>query len=609
MLSRFSRSSAPPSAAPLPARAMVKVVHDGRTMKQYEGRADVTDFGVREGVNTIAYSAFARTGLTSLEGLKGLRVPSLEISLVAFDECHELASLQHLPFNAIVNNCAFGRLYYAASYIRDKRCRLLLKKARLLGFADIDAWVQDRRNVPARRWAILTSMVVARKQESLQPERRTVTELAAHIALLPKEMVREIVEFAFGDHLLSNVVWEGEGDVKAQRVVTAEEVRHKQEAEEAAERVAEEKKRLEAIAAAEKARRARPLAGQVVELYSLVGSELYGELSPGTNYYELLKKLENQVGVSVGLGESDVDRCAALRVRIGSMKTDVAALFERAGRRAPPAASLSLRETLGKLVAMLGVEEGKGNLQQRIVSLGKSIGHLPPPRAPTPAAQSPLLGGSLLSDVPFFARIGRLVQFEGKAWEVVEQDETGGEVKLSFAGSLFFSIATLAGLRLAPLAPPPAPAAARPAPAAADAAPAAAGVPRARDVFGALPGLSPASPPLSPPSPPASPPPAALPIDLTADSPPPPPAPPPRALASPLSAGARSATTASSASTGGTPEAIRKERRKLERKRGRRGRKREQENRPPASPASPPNAPPPSARRRRKAASRTGPRA
>ena len=49
------------------------------------------------------------------------------------------------------------------------------------------------------RYAIYASVLVARKQEGRRvAERRRADPLAARIALLPKEMAREIVEFAHG---------------------------------------------------------------------------------------------------------------------------------------------------------------------------------------------------------------------------------------------------------------------------------------------------------------------------------------------------------------------------------------------------------------------------
>ena len=51
----------------------------------------------------------------------------------------------------------------------------------------------------AARYAIYASVLVARKQEGRRvAERRRAAPLAARIALLPKEMAREIVEFAHG---------------------------------------------------------------------------------------------------------------------------------------------------------------------------------------------------------------------------------------------------------------------------------------------------------------------------------------------------------------------------------------------------------------------------
>ncbi|GMI21349.1 hypothetical protein TeGR_g4868 [Tetraparma gracilis] len=62
----------------------------------------------------------------------------------------------------------------------------------------VSAWVADRKHVPARRVEVLLSINFAIEQEKEENPAEPVTPLLRRIALLPKEMAREIIEFAFG---------------------------------------------------------------------------------------------------------------------------------------------------------------------------------------------------------------------------------------------------------------------------------------------------------------------------------------------------------------------------------------------------------------------------
>ncbi|GMI30708.1 hypothetical protein TeGR_g7827 [Tetraparma gracilis] len=152
---------------------------------------------LRSGVTSLNQSTFACTPLASLEGLP----PSLlSVDRWCFSRCHLLPNLRGLPFSTAVSPLAFGAAH--ASACGDSRCMLLLAKATIeLGFPSIDAWVQDRRLIPDRRRAVLLCVQRAREQEEEAAPANPVAPLLATLALIPDVLVREVIEFAYGDHL------------------------------------------------------------------------------------------------------------------------------------------------------------------------------------------------------------------------------------------------------------------------------------------------------------------------------------------------------------------------------------------------------------------------
>jgi hypothetical protein len=170
-------------------------------------------------VTLIKPFAFADTLINSLVGLPpGLR----EIGFNAFSET-DLEDLRGLPYSTKVNPFTFTGNY-------NKYFEKLHIKASSLGFSSVNEWVQDRRQVPARRYAICASVLVANKQleEALKKKEDVaevesalasltisadtaaflrehapspVTPLLARIARLPDVLVREIIQFAHGDHV------------------------------------------------------------------------------------------------------------------------------------------------------------------------------------------------------------------------------------------------------------------------------------------------------------------------------------------------------------------------------------------------------------------------
>ncbi|GMI36511.1 hypothetical protein TeGR_g14976 [Tetraparma gracilis] len=200
----FSISIAPPQT---------HCVHDG-TSEQFSHQPRVATFSILPGTTHVGWGSFWRTSVASLtplllssvtlldEGcfaetplpsLVGLPPSLLYVADGAFDSCHLLPSLSHLPYATEAHPTAFGE--------GDSRCKLLLAKARELGFADIDGWVQDRRLTPARRRALLLCVAAARRQEGVRRSRSRVCPVLAGIASLPDELIRELTCVAFGDHV------------------------------------------------------------------------------------------------------------------------------------------------------------------------------------------------------------------------------------------------------------------------------------------------------------------------------------------------------------------------------------------------------------------------
>jgi hypothetical protein len=162
-------------------------------------------------VTVIEENAFEGTlNLFSLEGLPpGLRYVAQYAFCDGFGDC-PLRDLRGLPFTAVVHARAFGDGFMPPS-------KKLSATARSLGFRSIDAWVQDRRLVPCRRYAILSSVRCARRLSCSVPpageheaklsrafpalQAEPLAPLLRRLALLPDVLVREVAEFAHGDHV------------------------------------------------------------------------------------------------------------------------------------------------------------------------------------------------------------------------------------------------------------------------------------------------------------------------------------------------------------------------------------------------------------------------
>jgi hypothetical protein len=149
----------------------------------------------------ICYGAFM--GCRSLRSLSPAQPPRVKIGPCAFALCDSLPDLRFLPFSADVSELAFGRAEIGGE---DTQGRLLALKAAALGFLSVGAWARDRRLVPARRYAVYSCVAAARGQEGRRRGRSAVEPLLARIAGLPNELVREVVGFVAGDHLLSDFV-------------------------------------------------------------------------------------------------------------------------------------------------------------------------------------------------------------------------------------------------------------------------------------------------------------------------------------------------------------------------------------------------------------------
>jgi hypothetical protein len=201
---------------------MVQVTHHGTSHEYYRGghgdhgQPQITSFVMAPSVTRVAWNAFHCCALlTSLSSLRGSDVTEIydgafyatavdaldlppRLTMLrawSFAKCHQLSNLAGLPYGTSVHRQAFG-------FDEDTFCALLLAKATALGFPSIDAWVQDRRLVPCRRYAVLTSVLVAQKQDTKRfISSPPVSTLLRNLARLPDEMVREIVEFAHGDFL------------------------------------------------------------------------------------------------------------------------------------------------------------------------------------------------------------------------------------------------------------------------------------------------------------------------------------------------------------------------------------------------------------------------
>ncbi|GMI40340.1 hypothetical protein TeGR_g13330 [Tetraparma gracilis] len=258
-MSSFSHSSSHPHTNP------TSLVHDG-SRGQFcggpRGKARyrfVTEFSILPGVKKVADNAFHSVPFLSLSGLvnsdvveigtcafTGAQCETLEglppgltsIKSYAFQCCDKLRSLRCLPLATAVESQAFAR------------CSLLEAKAIELGcvvddayqcFGDIDAWVEDRKMFPTRRWAILSCVRYAieleEAEDGVAPLQKRIGKLSGKLsndtaavkedispllkemAKLPREMVREIVEFCHGDHELKNFKLDMDSEVMQKRAL------------------------------------------------------------------------------------------------------------------------------------------------------------------------------------------------------------------------------------------------------------------------------------------------------------------------------------------------------------------------------------------------------
>jgi hypothetical protein len=153
-----------------------------------------------------------------VETLEDLPKSLLWLDCSCFGDCNHLENLKGLPLQTEVHPQAFWA------------CKKLKRRAYEFGYGSVNHWVQHRRQIPTCRAYILLCVSVAREQEDeakLLEARKNGTEvspLCKEIALLPEVrptphippflvpaltflrarsqvLVREITEFAFGDHM------------------------------------------------------------------------------------------------------------------------------------------------------------------------------------------------------------------------------------------------------------------------------------------------------------------------------------------------------------------------------------------------------------------------
>jgi hypothetical protein len=186
-------------------------------------------------ITTIGSSAFAMSGVITLQGMELVR----KIGNYAFFECQDLrtieglgceemgascfalctllqsmkgwpASMTVIPYGCFAGctgmatvDCDLSRVTSSGDGAFDG-CTSLLPPSLSKEDADPAAVLaflkrKSKDERMAARYAIYASVLVARKQEGRRvAERRRADPLAARIALLPKEMAREIVEFKRG---------------------------------------------------------------------------------------------------------------------------------------------------------------------------------------------------------------------------------------------------------------------------------------------------------------------------------------------------------------------------------------------------------------------------
>ncbi|GMI57720.1 hypothetical protein TeGR_g9977 [Tetraparma gracilis] len=190
-------------------------------------------------ITTVGQQAFARSGIASLLGMEGVR----KIGEAAFEHCKDLRSIEGLGCEEMGEYCFIGCTLLQSmegwpasmtvipascfrvctgmatvdcdlshvtaigtryGYHAFAGCTSLLPPSLSAPNADPAAVLaylkrKSKDERMAARYAIYASVLVARKQEGRRvAERRRADPLASAIALLPKEMAREIVEYAHG---------------------------------------------------------------------------------------------------------------------------------------------------------------------------------------------------------------------------------------------------------------------------------------------------------------------------------------------------------------------------------------------------------------------------
>jgi hypothetical protein len=206
------------------------------------GCKSLTNLGFLKGstVTTVGVRAFLRSGIITLLGMEGVR----KLGNGAFAGCKDLRTIEGLGCEEMGGSCFLGcglllsmkgwpasMTVIPAFCFREctgmttvdcdlssvtsigvypwgghafAGCTSLLPPSLSKGDADPAAVLtylkrKSKDERMAARYSIYASVLVARKQEGRRvAERRRASPLASAMALLPKEMAREIVEFAHG---------------------------------------------------------------------------------------------------------------------------------------------------------------------------------------------------------------------------------------------------------------------------------------------------------------------------------------------------------------------------------------------------------------------------
>jgi hypothetical protein len=138
------------------------------------------------------------TECTLLQSMKGWPASMTVIPMLCFSECTGMTTvdcdLAHVTSIGVDDE--FGHAFAGCtSLLPPSLSKMNADPAAVLAYLKRKS--KDERM--AARYAIYASVLVARKQEGRRvAERRRASPLASAIALLPKEMAREIVEFAHG---------------------------------------------------------------------------------------------------------------------------------------------------------------------------------------------------------------------------------------------------------------------------------------------------------------------------------------------------------------------------------------------------------------------------